>query len=49
MVAGEHRLCIRIFLPKDNRLGASKRAILDAVRRFTRVSPTRVNIDVDPV
>ena len=49
MVAGEHRLCIRIFLPKDSRLGASKRAILDAVRRFSRICPTRVNIDVDPV
>ena len=49
MVAGEHRLCIRIYLPKDSRLGASKRAILDAVRKFTRVSPTRVNVDVDPV
>ena len=49
MVAGEHRLCIRLFLPKDRRLSASKNAVLEAVRRFSRTSATRVIIDVDPI
>lgn len=49
MVAGEHRLCLRLFLPKDRRLSASKNAVLEAVRRFSRTSATRVIIDVDPV
>ena len=48
MVAGEHRLCIRLLLPKDRRLAASKRSVLDAVRRFSQTYPGRITIDVDP-
>ena len=47
-IAGEHRLCIRLFLPKDRRLVASKRSVLDAVRRFSKTYPGRIFIDVDP-
>ena len=47
-IAGEHRLCIRIFLPKDRRLTASKRSVLDAVQRFSKTYPGRISIDVDP-
>ena len=48
MVAGEHRLCVRLLLPKDRRLAATKRAVLDAVRRFSQTYPGRISLDVDP-